>query len=151
MWPIRRVEFFGLGLRIIFDHHFEGTQNSKHTRRACVEVFAHSVFEKREINRGEILCDADLCAKFANRICRVSATPKPSECGHAWIVPAGDELTFHEFKKLALAHHGVRKVEARKLGLSWDVRHFRRFNDPIVKSSRAFEFHRANRVRDPLE
>ena len=40
-----------------------------------------------------------------------------AQCGHAGIVPAGDESFLDELQQLALAHHGVGEVEAVELDL----------------------------------
>ncbi|GBU27718.1 hypothetical protein R84B8_01258 [Treponema sp. R8-4-B8] len=94
---IYRFHFFTLVLIPVFDNQFERSQNCHYTQCAFIQVFAKTVFKKRDVYQAVSLCDANLRNKTANRLGSVTSSAETGYCGHSRIVPACNLFILHEF------------------------------------------------------
>lgn len=67
------------------------------------------------------LCCADAHDEVAECLWCVSSSAECGDCGHSWVVPAGDVFLFYELSEVALAGDGVGWSESCELYLLWVV------------------------------
>ena len=94
---------------------------------------------------------ADRVREVAHALRREAAPAHAGERGHARVVPAAHVALVDQPHQLALAHHGVREVQARELVLVRLGRHRQVLEEPVVERAVHLELERADRVRDALD
>ncbi len=148
--PQRRVE---VERRVeVVDRQPDRVRHGEHARRDRVEVVAHDVVVKRQLDAAVDGRDAGLVAEAPQRLGADAAAPLPGDRRHARVVPARDVALGHEAEQLALAHHRVVQVEARELVLVVArLRDADRVQVPVVERAVDVELERADRVRDALD
>ena len=91
-----------------------------------------------------------------NRFRRVAAAAHAHQGRHARVVPAVDDVLFHQLAQLALAGDDVGQVQAREFelvrhGLLEEAAGGQGFQQPVVERAVVLEFQRADRMRDVFQ
>ena len=84
------------------------------------------------------------------RIGCVPTPPVTANRRHAWIIPTLDVLFRNKLQQLALAHHGIRKVQSSKFNLP-GMKNPQRSAKPIVQRPMVLELQGADRMRNPFD
>ena len=158
---VGEIEKFRMLRRQICQHEFQRIHHAHAARCGRIQFVAHAVFQHAVADHGILLGDTGTFPERADRGRGESTPPRPTERGHARIVPAVYQSILDQGHELALAHHGEIEIAARELDLSRSTRRItesgrgQRFGElrmrrqidfvhaPVVERPMVLEFERA--------
>ena len=148
---VRRIQLLDLPLRIVREHHLHRVEYRHHTRHAHVEVIADEVLEHRELGAHGLSRHAHGLPERVDGLGGHAAPAQASQRRHPRIIPAAYKLFIHQPQQLALAHHRVFDLTARKFHLRGRMIIAGLAHEPVVDVATVLELQRAERTRDALD
>ena len=107
------------------------------------------MFEEGHVDDIIAFGDAHAVGEVTDRLRGITAAPQAGDGGHAWVVPAVDDLFLHQLEEFPFAHHRIAEVEAGELDLAGPAVAFGDLvEEPVVKGPVYLELEGADRVGD---
>ena len=138
-------------LRIIVDHHPKGVQDAQRPGGMGIEVLPDAVLQQGDVDQVVIFRHADLGAEVPDGFRGVAPAAHARDGRHPGVIPALDEMVFHQFNEPPFAEHRVAQVEAGEFDLLRTRARYQFLHEPVVKGTVVFKLQGADGVGDPFQ